>query len=128
MSEPIPLYGALPYCQLHFVVPGNGRRFEDVLIARTTRKIRGIVSKHATNIRWEGGHIAEVLNADTNLQSLLSKVLVEEGDIRIDPTENGVRIYGRWRAEYKVRIGREVLEAYDIIAGHVKQYLAELTR
>ncbi|MGH9876391.1 MAG: hypothetical protein ACRD5H_02030 [Nitrososphaerales archaeon] len=126
MSEFIPPYGALPYYQTHFIVAGNGRLFEDRLIARTRKKTKGVIRKEVVDLRWEGGRIAERLNSDSNLKSLLTTVLLEEGDIYIDPTENGIRIYGSWKPEYKVEMSKQALEAYDIVAGHVKRYVSEL--
>jgi hypothetical protein len=125
MSEFIPPYGALPYYQTHFVVMGNGKALEEALVARTRKKTRGVVKKEIVDLYWEGGDIAERLNGDANLKSLLTKVLLEENEIRIDPTENGIRIYGDWKPEYRVEMSREALEAYDIIAGYVKSYLAQ---
>ena len=127
MSEFIPPYGALPYYQVHFVVAGNGRNFEGKLIARTRKKTKGVIRKEVVDVRWEGGQIADRLNNDSNLKSLLSTVLLEEGDICIDPSENGIRIYGSWKPEYKVQMSRQALEAYDMIADHVKRYISELT-
>ncbi|MGH9923041.1 MAG: hypothetical protein ACRD38_09840 [Nitrososphaerales archaeon] len=126
MSEFIPPYGALPYYQTHFIVAGNGRLFEDRLIARTRKKTKGVIRKEVVDLRWEGGRIAERLNSDSNLKSLLTTVLLEEGDIYIDPTENGIRIYSSWKPEYKVEMSKQALEAYDIVAGHVKRYVSEL--
>lgn len=126
MSDFIPPYGALPYYQTHFVVAGNGRVFEDRLIARTRKKTKGVIRKEIVDLRWEGGQIADRLNSDSNLKSLLRTVLLEEGDICIDPTENGIRIYGSWKPEFKTEMSRQALETYDMIAGHVKSYLLEI--
>ena len=127
MSEFIPPYGALPYYQMHFVVAGNGRIFEEKLIARTRKKTKGVIHKQVIDVLWEGGRITDKLNGDLNLKSLLTRVLLEEGNIYIDPTENGIRIYSNWKPEYKVEMSKQALEAYNIIAGHVKSYLSELT-
>jgi hypothetical protein len=127
VSEFIPPYGALPYYQTHFIVAGNGRVFEDRLIVRTRKKTKGVIHKQVIDLWWEGGQIADKLNGDANLKSLLKTVLLEEGNIYIDPTENGIRVYSDWKPEYKVEMSRQALEAYNIIAGHLKSYLAELT-
>lgn len=127
MSEFVPLYGALPYYQTHFVISGNGRAFENQLIARTIKKTKGIIKKQVIDAWWEGGNIADRLNKDANLRALLIEILSEEGNIYIDPTENGIRIYSDWKFEYKIDISKKALEAYNIIAGHVKNYLSELT-
>ncbi|MFQ5970044.1 MAG: hypothetical protein ACE5J2_06085 [Nitrososphaerales archaeon] len=127
MPEFVPLYGALPYYQIHFVISGNGRAFENQLIARTIKRSKGIIKKQVIDAWWEGGIIADKLNQDTNLRALLIEILLQEGDIYIDPTENGIRIYSDWKPEYKIKISKKALEAYNIIAGHVKNYLSELT-
>ncbi len=85
-----------------------------------------IVQKEVVDVQWEGGEIANRLNADSNLKSLLAMVLLEECEIRIDPQPNIIRIYGRWKPEYKVEMSKEILETCDVIAGYVKRYLAEL--
>ena len=128
MSEFIPPYGALPYLQIHYIVAGNGRAFEDRLIARTRKKTKGVIRKEVVDLSWEGGQITDRLNGDSNLKSLLNTALLEEGDIHIDPTENGIRIYGDWKPEYKIEMSKQALEAYNVIAGHVKSYLSELNR
>ncbi len=127
MSDFIPPSGALPYCQTHFVVAGNGRTFEDRLIARTIKKTKGVIHKQVIDLRWEGGQIADRLNGDSKLKSLLTTVLLEEGTIYIDPTENGIRIHGNWKPEHKVEMSKQTLETYNIIAGHVKSFLSTLT-
>ncbi|MFQ5920960.1 MAG: hypothetical protein ACE5JV_02970 [Nitrososphaerales archaeon] len=123
-SEYVEPYSAIPYYQFHFVVSTNGRNPGDRVVARTRKKTKGVIHKQVTDVWWEGGPIAKELNGDSQLRSLLTTVLLEENDIYIDPAESGVRIYGDWKPEHKVKISKEAVEAFDIIAGHVKRYIA----
>lgn len=127
MSEPATPWGALPYYQIHFVVMGDVKLFGERLVARTRKKTSGVIHKKITDVWWEGGSIADRLNSDTNLKALLKEVLLDEGDIYVDPVEYCVRIYGSWKPEYNVQISKKALEVYNAIAGHVKQFISELT-
>ena len=126
MSEPVPTYGALPYYQFHFVVSGGRGIPAERLLARTRKRVRGVIHRRITELYWEGSELAGRLNADSELKSLLTTVLLEEDDIHVDPAGSNVRIYSNWRPEYKAEMSREALEAYDRIAGHVRQYIAEV--
>ncbi len=113
------LAGALPVYQIQFFVKSD--RVDDALIARTRHK-KSILSGKVT-VRWEGEYLADILNNDKELTELLKRVLIDEGDIFIDPVDNGVRIYGRWRPEYAIKISKDALEAYNRIAMHIKKRL-----
>lgn len=127
MSEPTTPWGALPYCQMHFVVLGNAREYVEHLVARTRKKTKGVIHKTITDVWWEGGIIADQLNRDVPLNSLLKEVLLEEGEIYIDPVENCVRIHGEWKFEYELEMSKKALEAYNTIAAHVKKFMTEVT-
>ncbi|RMF30698.1 MAG: hypothetical protein D6752_03585 [Candidatus Nitrosothermus koennekii] len=115
------LPGALPVYQIQFFIKGK-HRVDDTLLARTRHK-KSRLSKKIVEVHWEGSYIADELNKDKELLELLKKVLIDEGDIFIDPVEDGVRIYGRWRPEYAIKISKDAIEAYNIIAKHVKERL-----
>ncbi|MFN4336574.1 MAG: hypothetical protein ACK4FV_03195 [Candidatus Nitrosocaldus sp.] len=125
-STTLHTYGALPFYQIHFVVKGNGKMFEELLLARTRKKVKGLINKSVEDVWWEGGKIAERLNSDTRLKHLLLTILKDD-DIFIDPVENAVRIYSRFKIESEVTryLSREAIEAYNIIAGHVKSMMKE---
>lgn len=126
-STSLHTYGALPYYQIHFVVKGNGKMFEELLLARTRKRVRGLVSKRVEDVWWEGGKIAERLNTDSRLKQLLLTVLKHDDDIFIDPVENAVRIYTRFKIESEVMryLTKDAIEAYNIIAGHIKGIMRE---
>lgn len=119
-------YGALPFYQIHFVVKGDGKMFEELLLARTRKRVRGVIKKSVEDVWWEGGKIVERLNNDSRLKRLLLSVLKDD-DIFIDPVENAVRIYTRFKMESDVtrHLSKEAIEAYNIIAGHVKSIMKE---
>ncbi|MEM2048861.1 MAG: hypothetical protein QXY85_03570 [Candidatus Nitrosocaldus sp.] len=126
-SPNIHTYGALPFYQIHFVVKGNGKMFEELLLARTRKRVKGVIKKSVEDVWWEGGKIAERLNSDSRLKHLLLSVLKDDDDIFIDPVENAVRIYTRFKMESDLtrHLSKEAIEAYNIIAGHVKSIMKE---
>lgn len=126
MSELTIPWGALPYYRMHFVVLARAKPFAESLIAQTRKKTKGVIHKEIIDVWWEGGRMAEELNRDDNLKTLLKEVLLEEDEIYVDPTENCIRVYGGWKGEQKVEISKKTLEAYNIIAGHVKKLISEL--
>ena len=51
-----------------------------------------------TDVKWEGGgRLANILEADVELKEILRQILYEEGELKIDPLEDHIRIYGKWR-------------------------------
>jgi len=125
-SNILHTYGLLPSYQLQFIVKGNGRIYGQLLLARTRRKVSGIINRRVEDVWWEGGKIADVLNGDSRLKKLLLDILTYEGDIFVDPTDNVVRIYSRFKGENELIIRKESIEAFNIIAGHVKKMMSEL--
>ena len=123
MQDPNPLpWGAQDRFQAHFIVK---REFgEEVLdfTARTRLKTTGhFGSKKVIDVKWEGGKLAEDLNADSSLNEMITKQSVNDATIFVDPTDNGIRIYGKWKDSYNFGITKELFNAYDNIAGHIKK-------
>ena len=108
MQDPNPLpWGAQDRFQAHFIVkqdPGDKLlRFT----ARTNLKTTGhFGSKKITGVTWDGGELAEPINDAT---------------IYVDPTDNGIRIYGKWKNSHDFSVTKELFEIYDKIAGYVKK-------
>ena len=46
---------------------------------------------------------------------------MNDATIFVDPTDNGIRIYGKWKNSYDFGITKELFDAYDNIAGHIKK-------
>ena len=123
MQDPNPLpWGAQDRFQAHFIVkqdPGNeSLRFT----ARTNLKTTGYFgSKKITGVVWNGGELAELLNTDSSLNKMIKKQSVNDATIFVDPTDNMIRIYGKWKNSHDFGITKEMFKIYDIIAGHIKK-------
>ena len=123
MQDPNPLpWGAQDRFQAHFIVkqdPGDKLlRFT----ARTNLETTGhFGSKKITGVTWDGGELAEQLNADLSLNKMITKQPINDATIYVDPTDNGIRIYGKWKNSYDFSVTKELFEIYDKIAGYVKK-------
>ena len=52
---------------------------------------------------------------------MLKEVLQKEGEIRIDPLEDHVRIYSKWKHEDDLEFNPKVLDVVDRIASHIQK-------
>ena len=123
MQDPNPLpWGAQDRFQAHFIVKREfGEKALD-FTARTRLKTTGhFGSKKVTGVKWEGGKLADELNSDSSLNDMITKQSVNDATIFVDPTDNGIRIYGKWKDSYNFGITKELFNAYDNIAGHIKK-------
>lgn len=119
----LPSYGALDYFQMHFIVMGSVSNPSD-LIAKCKASTSGHFSKkHVVRINWEGGKIAEIVSNDQQLDSFLRNIMLEEGEIYIDPLEDHVRVYGKWKHQQELRLYEELVQTMDRICYHVKVFV-----
>ena len=95
MQDPNPLpWGAQDRFQAHFIVQQNPGDKLLNLTARTRLRTSGhFGSKKIIGVTWEGGELAENLNADSSLNELIAKQSVNDAAIFVDPTDNGIRVY-----------------------------------
>ena len=118
-SNPLP-WGAQDRFQAHFIV----RKETDDKMDYTARTILSTSghfgSKKVVDITWNGGRLAEILNDDSSLKEMITKQSVKDATIFVDPSDNGIRIYGKWKNSYEFGITKEMFSIYDKIAGHVK--------
>jgi len=127
MQDPNPLpWGAQDRFQAHFVVQQDmGNDVESWRlrrVARTRLKTTGhFGSKKIIGVTWEGGKLAEDLNADSSLNEMIANQSVNDAIIFVDPTENGIRIYGKWKNSYDFGITKELFNIYNNIAGYIKK-------
>ena len=127
MQDPNPLpWGAQDRFQAHFVVQqeiGNDTESWRLRrVARTRLKTTGhFGSKKILGVTWEGGKLAEDLNADSSLNEAIVNQSVNDAIIFVDPTDNGIRIYGKWKNSFDFGITKELFEIYNKIAGHIKK-------
>lgn len=121
--DPAPLpYGGLQYYQVHYIVelPGNEN---DELLARCQPITEGhFGQKRVTGVKWTGaGRFAERLQQDSKLTEMLRKVMPIVGEIRIDPQDEHVRIYGKWVHQDRIDFNETMFEIADRIAMHLKE-------
>jgi len=122
MQDPNPLpWGAQDRFQAHFIVKKDSGNNTLDYIARTILSTDGhFGSKKIKNITWGGGQLAKSLNDDSTLNKMIQKQSVKDATIFVDPTEDVVRIYGKWKNTFEFGITKELFEIYDKIAGHIK--------
>ncbi len=127
MQDPNPLpWGAQDRFQAHFVVQQEiGNDIESWRlrrVARTRLKTTGhFASKKILGVTWEGGKLADDLNTDSTLCEMIVNQSVNDATIFVDPTDNGIRIYGKWKNSFDFGITKELFEIYNKIAGHIKK-------
>ena len=127
MQDPNPLpWGAQDRFQAHFVVQqeiGNDTESWHLRrVARTRLKTTGhFGSKKIIGVTWEGGKLAEDLNADSSLNKMIANQSVNDATIFVDPTDNGIRIYGKWKNSYDFSITKELFDIYNNIADYIKK-------
>jgi len=123
MQDPNPLpWGAQDRFQAHFIVQKDiGEKLLN-LTARTRLLTTGhFGSKKITDVTWEGGKLADELNTDSSLNKMIAKQSLNDAIIFVDPTDNGVRIYGKWKNSYNFGITKELFDIYNKIAGYIKK-------
>ena len=127
MQDPNPLpWGAQDRFQAHFVVQqeidNDTESWRLRRVARTRLKTTGhFGSKKIIGVTWEGGKLAEDLNADSSLNEAIANQSVNDAIIFVDPTDNGIRIYGKWKNSYDFGITKELFDIYNNIAGYIKK-------
>jgi len=126
--DPAPLpYGGLQYYQAHYIIDVES---DDnyILLARCEPITRGrFKNKQVVGVRWIGaGSFAEKLQADMKLTDMMKEVLLREGEIRVDPQEDHIRIHGKWLHEDKFGFSETMFEIADRIAMHARQKLSDM--
>jgi hypothetical protein len=118
-------YGALDYYQVHYIVETKNHVYDSSLfLAKCYPITKGHLSnKRIVGTKWEGDRLADILRADLELEAIVKEILYEEGEIRVDPLEDHIRIYGKWRNEDQLKFSPKMFEAADRIAGHIKKLL-----
>ena len=123
MQDPNPLpWGAQDRFHAHFIVQQDPGDKVAQFTARTRLKTTGnFGSKKVIGVTWEGGKLAEDLNADSSLNEMITGQSVNDATIFVAPTDNGIRIYGKWKSSYEFAITKELFEIYNKIAGYIKK-------
>jgi hypothetical protein len=122
VQDPNPTpWGTQDRYQAHYIV--RVKNIENVLdyTARSKLFTTGhFGSKKITDVNWNGGKISKVLDSDTSLKELILQQSPNDAIISIEPTNEGVRIYGKWKNGFELGISKDLFEIYDKIAGHIK--------
>ena len=123
MQDPNPLpWGAQDRFQAHFIVKQDSGEKLIRFTARTNLETTGhFGSKKITGVTWNGGELAEQLNADSSLNKMIIKQSINDATIFVDPTDNGIRTYGKWKNSHDFSVTKEMFEIYDKIAGYIKK-------
>ena len=124
MQDPDPMpWGAQDRFQAHYIVRkevGDSQLID--FTARTKLQTKGYFgSKKVVGVKWFGGKLAEKLNENTSLSEMLISQSVNDATITVEPTNNGVRIFGKWKNEYEFNITDELFSIYNEIAGQIKK-------
>ena len=123
MQDPNPLpWGAQDRFQAHFIVKQDSGEKLLRFTARTNLETTGhFGSKKITGVTWDGGELAEDRKADSSPNELIAKQSVNDAIIFVDPTDNGIRVYGKWKNSHDFGVTKELFEIYDKIAGYIKK-------
>lgn len=123
MQDPNPSpWGAMDRFQAHYIVrrdPGTG---VSECAARTRLGTRGrFGAKEVRSVSWEGpGTLADLLNADSELGTMIAAQPPGAAAIYVEPTGGAVRIRSGWDDGHSFGITRELFAIYDRIAGHIR--------
>ena len=124
MQDPNPLpWGAQDRFQAHFIVRNKVTENPLDYTARTILSTTGhFGSKKVTSIKWNGGKIADVLNSDTSLCEMITNQTPNDAIISVEPTNEGIRIYGKRKNSCEFGISKELFQIYDTVAQHLKKF------
>lgn len=122
MQDPlVSSWGAQDRFQAHFIVKietSNQNKYVAKTILKTSGHFNG---KKIESIRWNGGLLAEILNQDSALNNLIAKQSIKDASIFVDPSNNGIRIYSKWKNSHEFKITKDLFAIYDQIAAHIKK-------
>jgi hypothetical protein len=121
--DPNPLpYGALPYYQVHFIVDSVKVVDPSIFMAKCEPITRGhFRNRSVIDLQWSGGRLAGILKSDRTLSEMLMPLMLDEGEISIDPQNNRVRIYTRWKREDNLKFSLKLFNAIERIATTIRQ-------
>ena len=122
MQDPNPTpWGTQDRFQAHYIVRKNNITNVLDYTTRTTLSTTGhFGSKKVTDVEWQGGKISEALNSDTSLKEMIVNQTPDDAVISVEPTNQGVRIYGKWKNGFEFGVSKELFEIYNKISGHIK--------
>jgi hypothetical protein len=91
-------------------------------MAKCRAKTKGhLEGKRVTEIQWVGGRLADRLASDKELTEMLKPLMLNEGEISIDPQKDRVRVYTKWKREDKLQFDPEFFQVVERIANTIKK-------
>ena len=87
-----PVSGSQVAYQYHYVVRTNVEGLENQLKAESKPVKKGLMSKEVVDLKWEGGQIAQTLNSDNDLKSILLKNELNKVVLKTDRKQQYVTI------------------------------------
>lgn len=122
MQDPlVSSWGAQDRFQAHFIVKLDTSN-QSKYVAKTVLKTSGHFNgKKIESVSWNGGLLAEVLNQDSALNEMIAKQSIKDASIFVDPSNNGIRIYSKWKNSHEFKITKDLFAIYDTIAAHIKK-------
>ncbi len=122
-QDPNPLpYGALPYFQIHYLIEPVKVSNPSSYMVKCRAKTQGhFGDKRVIDIEWIGGRLAQTLESDKELTEMLKPFMTEEGEISIDPQNDRVRVYTKWKREDKLQFDPEFFQVVERIAKTIKK-------
>src|SRR5579864_1846481 len=102
-------WGAQDRYQAHFIVKiMTGCDNEDYL-ARAKLQTKGYFAlKRVAGVQWIGGALADALNSDDTLKTMITRLPYTDAQISVEPTTGGVRIHGRWKDSNEFSMTKEL--------------------
>ncbi len=119
-------WGAQDRFQAHFIVKTlNDNIQEENFLTRPKLETKGyFATKRVTGIQWIGGTLADALNSDSELKSMMTKLSYEDAQICVEPTKGSIRIHGKWKDSHNFTMTKQLFAVYDRIASHIKRELS----
>ena len=112
MQDPNPTpWGTQDRFQAHYIVRKNNITNVLDYTTRTTLSTTGhFGSKKVTDVEWQGGKISEALNSDTSLKEMIVNQTPDDAVISVEPTNQGIRIYGKWKNGFEFGVSKNYLK------------------
>jgi hypothetical protein len=123
--DPAPLpYGALHYYQVHYIVQVESQENGNFLAKCEPKTRVHFGNERVVEVKWTGvDGFANILQGDAKLTEMLKEVMLHEGEIRVDPQDDHIRIYGKWKLEENFPFNENMMEIADRIAMQIKERL-----
>ena len=63
-----------------------------------------------------------MLNSDVSLTEMIVNQSPNDAIIMVEPTNEGIRIYGKWKNSFEFGVSEDLFQIYDTIAHHLKKF------